>query len=1456
MDQINQSMDESASVLNDSQYTKVDNDLFNPEIQNNIRKNEQVNPNEIVNEEPQVQVFELPKKARVDLSLFSGYTNQSMEDVNDNFTEISDQDNMIEAHMVVEHAFSEALVQTFATSKDYSIDVKQIPRESIAKNKQEVIKKGWIKDEKAVVPVHEINANIRGKKRENAKRISDSVYGISDKKAMARVNASVQAKAAVSEEDMELLSQFVPALEASGSATDLSALAVSYGDAKDTEGRMVAFDIMTEQIMKINVEEIDLTSDDIIAQNAEKLENIACMTKAYKKLLSNNPSYVNGLKEKKDDSGLALYEQLKLQLSILNAVSDYYRVRKMIIEDPLYVEGEKDIFLMERDGDTPAEKRLKRMLRTSYQLADNLNIVTMKQIEAPDLLQGMRKEGKAEQKDEKLVNLDKRVSLRSHKKEEYDAVEADIEQLLKGFEDEALELPEKEMIGVLSLKSKKNLSPAAYRRRAAFLMGADEVLPSIAKSKLTDRQKELYDLLVAYREQSIVDDMKQRVLSDLQILQIVKCYSKGKTNHEMLEIVRNQNIIYTSEYKKNTEKLHEAEERIREKKEDLRNRKNQYDVAITLPGGNSNLVRKKGISDYLDHKDRIEEEIKQLEHKVRKYKKNPDVKAAEAVAASGEARMKQAKLLHEKRFLNATGSLIFVLHPTDLMTQMTDDMLFDLSAANESPAMKNMMERVSLFGNGLRAFFNGNVRGRFTQRQIEFFNRHFGRMNTIERLLEWYQTVKDQPEVKTFIKDAKLGDDNGLNKQFEDRGVFILYFYMHPELITTEMLNAHGDYSKLHRKSYKKEDVRDLIRKLAVKTPSVNEIGEYKRKLAEKNAMKLTDEEADPYGLSLFEENLHEEVHEEVHEEIHEEIHEEQAAPSEHTPIIINNQADENANLFDEIKSEVELPREDEDDSLIIPKNNSNKILEDDDKEDEKIEKKSEDVIINEDKKENKIEDKAEDKKEEKKAPKKTEFEMEIKNDSGEVGHLMNQIFNKEDLIEAEKQKKADEKKAMAKKLLPAALGVFGKIDNGVISKQYQKMLKEQKVEDVAITREERIELVNPSAVEEFKVVNGKTIGERVYGKMPAFANSRGEYFYDTEETACMLMTDPAKMRKSEGTIRTIDKRIPGLASYMADGVELYEKLDKMEKDPAVQVPGELTDGQGNVLSSEEIEKRKEDDTLYNMDQCYELTGVPFTGVASTNGGSTSASMSCQLAYRGIHLDQKEIRRYVPEQASYANLHHFQHIGNDSMPDMEKYSELMNRFKSNMVTHTVTGPDLSDVTEENEKEMRMKAAVELAYFRRTIIDAIVKHRSPVTMHFISKGDRMPDAITIFAIEGNKVKYYAGKTIRKDGIGFGTLTDLMSAKMTKLVWFEELKPTAENEADLIKDQVEGPQYKDGKLEQNKVFAPTPASNKYVYEYSLPKANHDKIDHIKKTVKKDLPFVGIEEKAYYPKNLKLA
>ncbi len=240
----------------------------------------------------------------------------------------------------------------------------------------------------------------------------------------------------------------------------------------------------------------------------------------------------------------------------------------------------------------------------------------------------------------------------------------------------------------------------------------------------------------------------------------------------------------------------------------------------------------------------------------------------------------------------------------------------------------------------------------------------------------------------------------------------------------------------------------------------------------------------------------------------------------------------------------------------------------------------------------------------------------------------------------------------------------------------------------------------------------------------------------------------------------------PGLTAYMQKRIELIKKINAMKEKHPKKAPGQVLNAAKKPISAKDI--RSMGDKIYDPKAYYELTGVTFAGHQTTGLGCWSVSMASQMNYRGANLSQQEVRLFRPEHIQADDLLDVEFLGRDIMGSPVEVSEMMNLCFDNMATHVVEAETIYQMNSGMNQQKLNEANIE--YFRRSIIDGLVKHKSPVSLllgsHFV----------TVVGISGTQIKFLDSASTRKDGVRFGDLRDMCKleyGQKMQLVWFEQL-----------------------------------------------------------------------------------
>ncbi|MCR5655217.1 MAG: hypothetical protein K6G07_06195 [Lachnospiraceae bacterium] len=124
-------------------------------------------------------------------------------------------------------------------------------------------------------------------------------------------------------------------------------------------------DACKKKVLAISLREMNLSGEAGVAANAERLEDIRLKLGAFEELLAANPDY---MKE------LSLNEAMELSdhMEKLRAVTDYYRVWKLLMAEPEFINRNEAFSVEETQGDSFEMARIRKLMRSCYYLGERL----------------------------------------------------------------------------------------------------------------------------------------------------------------------------------------------------------------------------------------------------------------------------------------------------------------------------------------------------------------------------------------------------------------------------------------------------------------------------------------------------------------------------------------------------------------------------------------------------------------------------------------------------------------------------------------------------------------------------------------------------------------------------------------------------------------------------------------------------------------------------------------------------------------------------------------------------------------------------------------------------------------------------------------------------------------------------------------------------------------------------
>ena len=239
----------------------------------------------------------------------------------------------------------------------------------------------------------------KGEKRDNRKKqkvdvgirnmMSETLTSISnmiaDQRVLARRNVGINSKKKLDFRTFELLSGIGPVFKQKGA---LSKLCRDYGAGRalrlsgnKEEGDRKVYEVLdniTLEIEKFDPAKYDFSNDEGMISKAGELEKMSEAARSYRQLIMREEN--RGYLEKLSKENGKIYRnatraaEVYAKIEQLTAVSNYYRLRKLVLTDELYTSDEKgQIGYSNAQGDTSQVKRLKKMMRASLLAVTNMN---------------------------------------------------------------------------------------------------------------------------------------------------------------------------------------------------------------------------------------------------------------------------------------------------------------------------------------------------------------------------------------------------------------------------------------------------------------------------------------------------------------------------------------------------------------------------------------------------------------------------------------------------------------------------------------------------------------------------------------------------------------------------------------------------------------------------------------------------------------------------------------------------------------------------------------------------------------------------------------------------------------------------------------------------------------------------------------------------------------------------
>ncbi|MBO6215140.1 MAG: hypothetical protein J6N76_06345 [Lachnospiraceae bacterium] len=664
--------------------------------------------------------------------------------------------------------------------------------------------------------------------------------------------------------------------ELNGKLLDIS----SEKEKADKEGTFPAMDMMTDVIMKIDITSFDLSNDEAIARNAADLEKMACAVKSYTSLLTQNPDYLKNMLYKTTDEkkfGAKNYGgEIMKQLDRLTAVSNYYRLRKLVIEDDLYASlTNEEISMEEEQNDSVKMKNLKKKLRMSYYAGARM-----------EEMFGNIKIASADPytKDEKASLIRGREMKVKFSVSESDGERADTLRLLYNDEKDA--------------KIKRDNEKAYLNEKViggkSVMDETFEFLNEFSQQNQAIDRMEQERFMFAPEKQyhmTTLDPKKQRTTP-----------AAGKYIGYIANVggASDMPFVYKAVEKRGKKEL-------RQKYKDLAKKTGEqnWGEAPTFVGGKSDYLKDISISDNWNRTDlafstewaygRTDDEMIEMfdllsvqkDKNWNQIKQDPE-KLAYYESAFKEMTMKCYAIAYATavRTAESVGVDMLLLHPVDLMQQMTLEhrtitmgnvVPGNMLEENNMPRIQKLFEENNKDGHVLfdledfkETFdINGNVNFKYTSFAAIMRNIMYPPdEDTIDRIIkdEDFYTKYVKPEWEAF-KAENANHPEKIREVIkfgvgESKGVAVWYVNRHPELFDTKHLTQIYDFKPEINKAIgqmidkNEASIAKLIAKKRLVMPTKEQLEAYEKSLKDRNMPPTRSVEFIEESIADIEENL------------------------------------------------------------------------------------------------------------------------------------------------------------------------------------------------------------------------------------------------------------------------------------------------------------------------------------------------------------------------------------------------------------------------------------------------------------------------------------------------------------------------------------------------------------------------------------------------------------------------
>ena len=659
--------------------------------------------------------------------------------------------------------------------------------------------------EKKSAKAKEAELNMR---KDHAKHLAGKTDVVTDVKISIRREVSIDDKKKLKYSEFEELSNV--AVLFADSKNELASMARLLGRGKElkkgedkSDTVYAALDKMSDQILKLKPLSYDLSSDDALVNNSTELEQMSGAVNSYRGFLSRNPDYVEYLFKQKQKDGTNKGEKVFRQLSVLSALSDYYRLRKLVISDDIYINrGYGEQGYEEAKEDSSQVKRLKKMMRASYQAAVNLQKLA----------------GNKELADLKIKKDDKINALVKEELSDISSVKEDEKN--KHFS-KLLASDTKADIYIKSLEAERLLQAPAWMQNSLSL-DVKRIKKAQAELKeYSTLNKKMIGTKDVKEKEKLKEQLKDHPKHNYALALCLGQYNSTLMGDELRKLDRTKEDIHPRK------DLRDKELKLRE---EVRGKEGIWDSSPVFKGGTDKSLEHIAISDNwnrtIDHMSGVYAykktdqemlemmELLSIQQNKEKWEK---IKADKEALAYYESAFKEMtrKYIYSayaasRRIMETMAAEVFLLHPTDLIAQMTMELhsalfyqsvITNICTADQKQLIKDLfaqddenryqLDVEDLYDmSAISSSLNMKAAG-FMQDVSSEVHRETAKAGMLYKQKDYYKKVIQPAYLKADKEGRFIRDEKGHDPSRSDIAEW--YFGVDPAMLSKTVMNKKAD---------------------------------------------------------------------------------------------------------------------------------------------------------------------------------------------------------------------------------------------------------------------------------------------------------------------------------------------------------------------------------------------------------------------------------------------------------------------------------------------------------------------------------------------------------------------------------------------------------------------------------------------------------------------------------------